>query len=65
MEPFDTNTAVYKFDNMKSSYDVEAGNEFNVVCTSSGTFSGRVTWMNNGSNSYDSSVLLKYSNSIN
>ena len=54
VEPFATNTAVYKFDNIKSSYDVEGGNEFYVVCTSSGTFSGQVTWLNNGSNSYDS-----------
>ena len=47
VEPFDTNTAMYE---MKSSYNVESGNEFNVICTSLGTFSGRVTWINNGRN---------------
>ena len=48
MEPFDTNTAVYTVNNMKSTYTVEDGNEFNVICTSSGAFSGQVMWINNG-----------------
>ena len=48
MEPFDTNTAVYTVNNMESTYNVEDGNEFNVICTSSGTFSGQVVWINNG-----------------
>ena len=47
VEPFETNTAVYDFSDTRSSYDVEDGNEFSVICTSSGTFSGRVVWINN------------------
>ena len=45
VELFDKNSAV---NNTKSNYDVEDGNEFSVICTSSGTFSGRVTWMDSG-----------------
>ena len=53
VELFDTNTTVYdelEVDDMKARYSVEDGNEFNVICTSSGTFSGRVTWINEGAN---------------
>ena len=54
VETFGTNPAVYKVqDNVETAYDVEDGNEFSVICTSSGTFSGRVTWTNNGRNWYD------------
>lgn len=48
VEPFDTNVAVYTVNNMKSTYDIEDGNEFNIICTSSGIFSGQVTWINDG-----------------
>ena len=48
VEPFNTNSAVYKLDDMNAQYAVEDGNEFSVICTSSGTFSGRVSWINEG-----------------
>jgi hypothetical protein len=48
VEAFDTTVAVYTVNNMKSAYDIEDGNEFNIICKSSGIFSGRVTWINNG-----------------
>ena len=54
MEPFDTNEQVYTSDKRTetyTAYNVEVGNEFRVLCASTGTFSGEVTWMNRGKNS--------------
>ena len=31
--------------NRKQEYSIESGNEFSVLCVSSGEFSGRVTWV--------------------
>lgn len=48
MEPFDTNERVYDKVPDSQTYTVEIGNEFSVLCASTGTFSGRVTWINKG-----------------
>ena len=44
VEPFETSTTVYTFDGSET-YTVKIGNEFSVLCSSFGTFIGRVTWI--------------------
>lgn len=58
MEPFDTNERVYVNVPHSQTYTVEIGNEFSILCASTGTFSGQVTWINEGVNSISSSVLV-------
>ena len=56
MDVFDTLQTVYTqlvdeeeaSRNAKQTYSVESGNEFSVLCVSSGEFNGRVTWVKNG-----------------
>lgn len=45
MEIFDTNPSVYTSQDNGKTYVVESGNEFSVLCFSTGEFSGRVTWI--------------------
>ena len=47
VEIVNTNPTVYKSEDGKT-YSVENGNEFSVLCSSSGEFSGRVTWFKIG-----------------
>ena len=44
MDIVDTNPTVYKSEDDGKTYSVENGNEFSVLCTSSGEFSGQVAW---------------------
>ena len=45
VEATETNDSVYTVDSETQTYTVEVGNEFSVICVSSGTFNGRVTWI--------------------
>ena len=48
MEPFVTNPTIYTSRENGRSFNIEIGNEFNVLCISSGEFSGGVTWIKKG-----------------
>lgn len=57
MEIVDTNPTVYKSEDDGKTYSVESGNEFSVLCISSGKFSGQVTWTKIGDKGKSFNVL--------